>query len=275
MAKIKLGQVEYINCLPVYHTLEESAQAMNLELVRGTPAHLNKMFFADKLDCTPLSSIEYARHREACVIVPELCIAADGRVASILLFSRLPVTELDGKTVALTTSSATSVAMLRILLEHYYHVEVNYKEEAPDLDAMLTDAHAALLIGDDALRAHCLVKESGRDLVVTDMGEIWKQFTGEPFVYALWVVRTKFKTSHPRLASQLAESLREARRAGAADLAAVKAKASARTGLPDAVIEDYFRTIRLDFDPAYMRALATFYDWAYKSGLIEERVRLD
>ena len=275
MARIRLGQVEYINCLPVYHTLEEGPLTLDLELVKGPPSILNKMLLAGQLDCTPLSSIEYARHRDQCVIVPDLCIAADGRVASILLFSRLPVTELEGKTVALTTSSATSVAQLRILLEHYFHVDVRYVSEAPDLDAMLDRAEAALLIGDDALRAHLSLRTSPRDLVVTDMGETWKQFTGDPFVYALWVVRTKFAVEHPRLTSRLAAALKEAREAGAANLAAVRAKAVTRTGLPDDVVDDYFRTIKLDFDPLYRRALTNFYDWAYKSGLTEERVRLD
>jgi len=275
LAKIRLGQVEYINCLPVYHTLEEGPRTLDLELVKGTPACLNRMLFADQLDCTPLSSIEYARHRDRCVIVPELCIAADGRVASILLFSRLPVTELEGKTVALTTSSATSVAMLRILLEHYFHVEVNYLSEPPDLDAMLAKAEAAILIGDDALRAHLAVRTGASDIIVTDLGETWKQFTGDPFVYALWVVRSAFAIEHPRLTSRLAAALKEAREAGGANLAPVQAKAAQRTGLPDDVIEDYFHTIKLDFDPAYRRALTNFYDWAYKSGLIEERVLLD
>lgn len=275
MTRIRLGQVDYINCLPVYHSLEEGPLPLDLELVRGTPSALNKLFFAGQLDCTPLSSIEYARNRDRCVIVPGLCIAAGGRVASILLFSRLPVTELEGKTVALTTSSATSVAMLRILLEHYFHVDVHYVSEAPELGTMLSRAEAALLIGDDALRAHIGVRTSPGGVIVTDLGETWKQFTGDPFVYALWVVRSAFAVEHPRLTGRLAASLKEARETGAADLAVVRAKAVKRTGLPDDVVEDYFRTIKLDFDPIYRRALTNFYDWAYKSGLTEERVRLD
>ena len=273
MTRIRLGQVDYINCLPVYHALEEGRRPLDLELVKGTPAVLNRMLLAGELDCTPLSSIEYARHPDRLVILPDLCIAADGRVASILLFSRLPVTELEGQTVALTTSSATSVAMLRILLEHYFHVEVRYTAMAPDLDAMLAEAQAALLIGDDALRTHHRLADP--DVLVTDLGEVWKQFTGDPFVYALWVVRAAFAAEHPRLTSRLAAALKESRQAAVADPAPVLAKAAARTGLPGAVIEDYFATIRLEFDQSYRRALANFYDWAYKSALIEERVRLD
>jgi len=275
MARIRLGQVDYINCLPVYHTLEEGPLALDLELVRGTPSALNAMLFAGQLDCTPLSSIEYARHRDRLVIVSDLCVAADGRAASILLFSRQPVTELEGKTVALTTSSATAVAMLRILLLHYFHVDAHYVTRAPSLTGMLADCDAALLIGDDALRASLSVPVSHPGVIITDLGEAWKQFTGDPFVYALWAVPASFAAEHPRLAGRLAATLGEARETGAANPAAVQAKAVQRTGLPPDVVEDCLRTIRLDFDPVYRRALNNFYDWAYKSGLTEERVRVD
>ncbi|HHW42307.1 hypothetical protein GFC01_07170 [Desulfofundulus thermobenzoicus] len=275
MAAIRLGQVEYLNCLPVYHALEEGLIPFDGELVKGPPTSLNRLFLEGNLHITPASSIEYARHPDRCIILPRLSIAADGRVASILLFSHLPVTELEGRKVLVTTSSATSVVLLRVLFEHYYHVEVEFCPAPPDLTTMMAMGDGALLIGDDAMQAHQQVIQQGLPLLVTDLGQAWKDFTGEKMVYALWLIRRDFAEAHPEETTALAELLFQARQVGMADLPALIQKARRRTGLPLPVLEDYFTIIRHDFDESYRRGLLTFYDYAYKSGIIEERVRLD
>lgn len=275
MTSIRLGQVEYLNCLPVYYAFEEGLLPLDGELVKGPPTKLNRMFLEGELDVTPLSSIEYARNTGECIILPRLSIAADGRVASILLFSYLPVTELEGKKVYVTTSSATSVVLLRVLFEHYYHVEVEFCAAEPDLLTMLKLGDGALLIGDDAMHAHQQVLQENLPVVVTDLGQAWKDFTGEKMVYALWVIRREFAESHPEETTALAELLYRSRGMGMSDLPALIEKARRRTGLPLPVLEDYFNIIRHDFDEDYRRALLTYYDYAYKSGLIEERVKLE
>ncbi|MEW5763066.1 MAG: menaquinone biosynthesis protein [Bacillota bacterium] len=271
---IRLGQVDYLNCLPVYYPLETGQVALDVELVRGVPTYLNRLFLDGELDITPLSSIEYARHPEKCVILPDISISSDGRVGSILLFSRLPVTELDGRKICLPSSSATSVALLRILLEHYYHVEADFETTVPDLDLMLARADAGLLIGDDALLAHQKVLAGGRGLLVTDLGAAWKEFTGEKMVFALWVIRRDFALAHPEETGSVSRAFLRAREISMAHREELIAAARRRRGLPRPVLEDYFDIIRHEFDPSYRRALLTFYDYAYKSGLIEERVGL-
>ncbi|MCL6634277.1 MAG: menaquinone biosynthesis protein [Peptococcaceae bacterium] len=274
MSRMRLGQVDYINCLPVYHALEEGLIPLEVELVKGPPTRLNSLFLSGELETTPLSSIEYARHTGCCYILPGLSISADGRVASILFFSKIPVTELDGKKVCLSESSATSVALLKVLFDHYYQVEVEFETAPPDLDTMMEKADGALLIGDDAMLAHQRVIEAGLPYHVTDLGEAWKQFTGEKMVYAVWVVRKDCADSCPEKVDLLVNTLLEAKKIGLGQPAALIAKAQKRTGLPLPVLEDYFETIRHDFDEDYRRALLTFYDYAYKSGLIDERVKL-
>ncbi|MGB9804229.1 menaquinone biosynthetic enzyme MqnA/MqnD family protein [Desulfofundulus sp.] len=274
MNGLRLGQVEYLNCLPVYHALEEGLLPLDGELVKGPPTRLNHMFLEGALHCTPLSSIEYARHAGDCFILPHLSIASDGRVASILFFSYLPITELDGKKVCVTTASATSVVLLRILFEHYYHVEAEFHPVKADLKTMLEMGDGALLIGDDAMLAHQQVIREELPLFITDLGEAWKDFTGEKMVYAVWVVRKQFAEVHPRETDALAELLYRSREIGMADLPVLLKKAHWLTGLPLPVLKDYFRIIHYDFDGDYRRALLTFYDYAYKSGIIEERVKL-
>ncbi|ACX51817.1 protein of unknown function DUF178 [Ammonifex degensii KC4] len=272
---LRLGWVDYLNCLPIYYPLErgEIKPPFMLELVKGVPTELNRLYLAGELQATPLSSIEYARHPEVSYILPGPVIAADGRVGSILLFSRLPVTELEGAKVALTSASATSVALLKILLAFYYHVEPEYLVCPPVLEDMLQAAEAALLIGDDALRAHEEVKRKGEKLYVLDLGEAWKEFTGEKMVFALFTVRADFAEENPEKATGLARLLSEAKEWGLGHLEEVKEAAQESSGLSPEVIEDYFTLLRYEWDEACRRSLLLFYDYAYKLGLVEERVK--
>lgn len=274
MSGLRLGKVDYINCLPVYHALEEGLLPLEVELVKGTPTQLNRLFLDGKIEATPISSIEYARNIDCCFILPELSISADGRVDSILFFSRIPVTELEGKKVCLADSSATSVVLLKVLLEHYYHVDVQYETAPPDLDKMMDVADGALLIGDDAMKAHYRVEQQGLPYHVTDLGEAWKQFTGEKMVYAVWVVRKAYAEANPQEVDLICRSLQESKDIGQIHMPEIIAKAQKKSGLPLPLIEEYFKTIKHDFNEDYRRSLLTFYDYAYKSGLIDERVRL-
>ncbi len=274
MSGLRLGQVEYLNCLPVYYALENGLIPFDGELVKGTPAMLNRLFLNGELDVTPISSIEYARNPEKCTIIPKLSISSNGRVASILFFSKVPITEMEGKKVYVTTSSATSVALLKILFEHYYHVAVELHPARPDLVSMLEDGEGALLIGDDAMLAHRKVINEGWKILVTDLGEAWKEFTGERMVYAIWVVRKEIAREQPGKVKDLSRTLQQSRKMSMAETVLLLKEAHRLTGLSYPVLEDYFKIIRHSLSPGYRRGLLTFYDYAYKSGLIEERVKL-
>ncbi len=276
MRKIRLGYIDYINCLPVYYAIEQGQVPVSAEMVKGPPTKMNKMFIEGKLDITPISSIEFARHSEKAIILPEVSISADGAVESILLFSKVPVTELDGLRVSLTTSSATSAALLKILFEHYYHVGVEYSAEEPDLKRMLRHSDAALLIGDDAMLARETVRKSGSDsLHITDLGSAWKEFTGLRMIYALWVINRKFTAAHPEEVGSISKAFIEAKEYGFANVPDLVDRAHRKTGLPVKVLKEYFDTIKYSFGKEEQKALLTFYDYAYKSGLIEERVKLN
>jgi len=272
---LRLGQVEYMNCIPVYHALEEGLLVSDIELVKGPPTKLNNMFLNGELDITPISSIEYAKHVDKCIILPNLSISADGKVESILFFSRLPLIELEGKTVSVTTSSATSVVLLRILLEHYYHVDVEIIPAPPNLHAMLDRADGALLIGDDAMQAHREVLLENRNIIVTDLGEVWKHFTGLKMVYAIWVVRSELAETAPHIVEQASHLLYESKLIGLAHRDALVQKAHRRSGLPFEIVDHYIDTIHHNLDETERKALLTYYDFAYKSGIIEERVKLN
>lgn len=276
MKKIRLGYIDYLNCLPVYYAIEGGHVPIEARMVKGPPTKLNTMFIEGKLDITPISSIEFARHSDSAVILPNMSISADGNVESILLFSKVPVTELEGAKVSLTSSSATSVALLKILFEHYYQVKVEYVTQKPNLEIMLKKADAALLIGDDALLARAGDLSWGRkSLYVTDLGNSWKEFTGLKMIFALWVIHKNFVQDHPDDVASVSNAFLAAKDYGFRNVDKLIDKARVKSGLSDSVLAKYFETIRYEFGEEEQKALLTYYDYAYKSGLIGERVKLN
>ena len=274
MSGLRLGQVDYINCLPVYYALEEGSLPPGLELIKGPPTTLNRLFLEGNLDVTPISSIEYARHPQECIILPDLSITADGQVSSILFFSYLPLTELEGRRICVTDASATSVVLLKILFDHYYHVDVEFTRTPADLRTMLELGDGALLIGDQAMQAKYLVDKQGWNLQVTDLGEAWKLFTGLKMVYAIWVVRRDLAAASPESVDRICSLLQSSRELARTQNNNLLTRARVKSGLPFPLLEKYLTTIQHELGEEEQQALLTFFDYAYKSGLIEERVQL-
>lgn len=187
---LRIGQIEYANCTPLFHVLREQFPCSGYEYVTGVPAELNRMLLAGDIDVCPSSSIEYAYHPERYSILPQLSISSIGAVASVLLFSKVPIEQLNGKKITLSSESATSVNLLKILLIQRYDCTCSYEVASPT--AIPTDdSSALLLIGDSALRASLDVS----DMFVYDLGGLWYSWTGQPFVFALWLCRNEIAAS--------------------------------------------------------------------------------
>ncbi|AVX20461.1 MULTISPECIES: menaquinone biosynthetic enzyme MqnA/MqnD family protein [Carboxydocella] len=277
MASLRLGQVDFINCLPVYTAINQEIITLEAEIVPGPPAQLNRMFLQGELDVTPISSIEYARHADQCLVLPDLSIGADGEVMSLLLFSRIPVTELDHKVIALPNTSATTIALLKILLEHYYHISCDFVTMEPDLTAMLSRAEAALLIGDIAMIEQLKVNSGYYEgIIVTDVGAVWKEMTGESMVYAVWVVKKDFAGEHPQEIARLASALQASLRWGREHEDQLIALAQDRSPwFTEDYLRRYFHTITHSLTEKDIRAMNAFFDYAYKTGILEERVKIE
>ena len=261
---VRLGYIDYLNCLPVYFGIEQGIVDLAVDVRKGRPTAMNRAFLAGELDVTPISSIEYARYADRCVIMPNLSISADGRVASILLFHKRPLSELNGRPVALTAASATSVVLTKIILREQYGVTPDYRVAQPDLTAMLQDHDAALLIGDDALMAALAHPE----IPCADMGSEWKALTGHLMVYALWVARREFAERNPAAMRAVARLFNASQDYSWAHRPEMVAEAVRRRGLPNLVTEDYFDLIRHEFGPRYRRGLRTFLEHAQAIGEI-------
>lgn len=199
---VRVGRIPYINCYPVYGAIDRAIVPLPATLVDGVPSDLNRLMAAGQLDISVISAVAYARDAARYLLLPDLGITSDGAVRSVLLFSHVPAEELDGCRVLLTRSSMTSVALLRLLF-------ANVWQSAPEMaagDAELSDVarfgiephDARLVIGDAALLLGAA--RSARDAAaipagtpsyeyVYDLGAVWKQWTGLPFVFAVWVAQ--------------------------------------------------------------------------------------
>jgi chorismate dehydratase len=236
--RFRLGVVSYLNALPLYRTLETRGE---VEVARVVPSKLAAMLEAGACDAAIMPVVDFLRGvGEA--IISDACIGTKkegaGAVRSVLLFHRAPIEAL--KSVAVDTSSHSSVALLRVLLADAYRVLPPFHEHAPNLAQMLQKHEAALLIGDAALEAKNAVEVSidNPTAHILDLGAAWKELTGLPFVFAAWIARRGLD-QYAR--DDLARVLGAARDEGIADLKTVVAQNPIQTGIPDAQIEEYLR----------------------------------
>jgi chorismate dehydratase len=256
---IRLGHIDYSNCVPVHALLLEKG-ADGIELVRDVPSALNAALAAGRIDVAPCSSIEYARHASEYSIMPGLAIGSEGPVQSILLESAVPLDQLDGATIAIPTASATSVVLLRALLEirHGIHPLYEWFDQTDDDDPIAHGAAAALRIGDIALRRGT---PAGRD--ATDLGAQWSSWTGLPFAFAVWQVRRDADSTETRKLARLLHESVAWFRTHDRDLAERYAPAF---GLPSDRLLRYWHSLRFDLDPSMRKGLLHFYELAARLG---------
>ncbi len=250
-----MGRISALNMYPIYHGLERAARPM-LSFTDGVPTALNRALLEGDLDVSAVSSIAYARHAGELSLMPVASITADGAVDSIQLFSRVPFEEV--RSVAVTPHSATSVALLRILLGPGAPFEP--LAEAPE--AALARVDGVLLIGDEALAG----LRAGTGAHRTDLGALWRERTGRPMVFAVWAARADAARDRADALADLADLLRGARAAHLADPEAVVTAAAARFPFPADFIRGYLTRLRYEFGPAERTGLETFLRLARESG---------
>jgi chorismate dehydratase len=180
MSIVRIGAVSYLNARPLVVGLESRRDRFAVRY--DLPSTCARLLHSHEIDLGLIPSIEYLRG-EGYAIVPDCAVASDGPVASVALFTKVPIEGV--RTVALDTSSRTSVALTRVMTAKYFDIAPRFIDEGPDLELMVQRADAALLIGDPALFADH--RRMGLDKI--DLGQAWKDFTGLPFVYACWTGR--------------------------------------------------------------------------------------
>jgi chorismate dehydratase len=248
---VRLGSVSFLNARPLVWGLDAHGDRFNVRF--DLPSRCASLLHAGDIDVGLIPSIEYVAGDYA--IVPGVGIVSEGEVASVALFARGPVESV--RSIALDTSSRTSVALTRVLCARHFGIQPTYVHAAPDLDRMLAQADAALVIGDPAL----FVDTEARGLNKVDLGAAWTAMTGLPFVYAFWAGRPG------AMSGEDVALLQAARDAGVREHAAIAREFFPSDPEKQAIAERYLRTnIRHDVGTREQEALALFFNLAASAG---------
>jgi chorismate dehydratase len=266
---VRVGRIGYINCAPVYGAIDRGVVPLpaGVELVTGTPAELNDLLVAGELDVSVISAIEYARHSKDLVLLPDIAISCDGPVRSVALFSRRTVGQLDGRTVLLSASSRTSVALLELLCREVWKVAPKFAEaraEAQDLDALAALPHEAVLVIGDAALA---VAARGTYPHRYDLGAEWKQWTGLPFVFAVWAAR---RVADPVAVRRGHEALLASRAWGLAHLNELADAAAVACNVQRTTCLEYLSGLDYAFTYKHLAGLTDFFRRLAADGIVPD-----
>ena len=264
---MRIGRIPYINCYPVYGAIDRGIVALDAELVDGVPTDLNQRMAAGDLDISVVSAVEYARESERYLLLPDLAISCDGPVRSVMLFAKRPAGELTSRNVIVSRSSMTSVALLELLLESVWHSNPRFVlGDAEVRDVVMddpTDADARLVIGDAALVLSSNHRQ--RYPYVYDLGQTWKEWTGQPFVFAVWVAQRSTDVKNALLAHA---GLIASRNWGLEHLAELAEQAHVATGVQRKVCAKYLSGLDYGLSYPHLAGLTEFYRRLVKRGRI-------
>ena len=252
--RLRVGHIQFLNCLPLYWGLARSGALPQVELVKDTPDRLSDALVAGDLDLGPVSVAEYLNHPGDLLVLPELAVGSDGPVLSVVLAARCPLPDI--QRVALGSTSRTSVLLARMLLEQRYGLHPEYESMPPDLTTMLLDADAAVLIGDDALRATHAAPEVG--LHVYDLGQQWRDWAGVPMVFAIWAVRRDVMDRRPGEVKEVHAGFVRSLHMALQEIDLIAEEAAQWEPFSAAELARYFRTLDFRLGEAQLAGLAEF-----------------
>jgi chorismate dehydratase len=259
----RVGHIQFLNCLPIYWGLMRSGALLGVDLHKDTPDQLSAALISGELDIGPISLVEYLRHADELLLLPELAVGSDGPVQSVLMLSTVDPAALDGRRVALGSTSRTGVLLARMLLESRLGVRPEYFRCPPDLGQMLLEADAAVVIGDVALRAH---HAPDLGLFETDLGAAWRDWTGLPMVFAVWAVRRDFAAAHPGIVKEVHDAFLASRELCLAELDTVALAAARWEPFSASALATYFRAIDFSLGERQVAGLREFASRAAAAG---------
>ncbi|MFC0559878.1 menaquinone biosynthetic enzyme MqnA/MqnD family protein [Halalkalibacter alkalisediminis] len=267
-----IGEISYTNILPFFYYLDrDKLQRQQCSFVPQVPAQLNQAMAAGKIDVGGISSFAYAENSTHFTLLPNLSVTSYGPVGSIFLFSKKPLQQLGGAKIALTSSSATSVNLLKVVLEHFYSLEVSYTTMTPDLKKMLVEHDACLLIGDDAILAK---HEVGKSYYCYDLGDIWYKHTGLPMTFAVFAVRNETLNEHPSLIGAVYRSFLESKKMSETNQYELMIDDILKTHGGEKKFWDmYFQNLCNDFGEQEQKGLDYFYELLFQMGYLPNQVK--
>lgn len=261
----RISASSYSNTAPLIWSFLYGSNHGKVEMILdNAPARSAELLAQDRVDAGLVPVIAY-QLLDGVKLIPDVCVGAKERVRSVCLITRGSDIE-DVRSVSLDVSSKTSVALTRILFREFVGFEPEWRSAEPNIDAMLTASDAALLIGDPAL-ALSQPSAAGDGLKIRkfDLAELWKQYTGFGFVFAMWMTR---KGSAP-------VDFASARDEGLAHIGEIAS--NYQTDIPigrENLIKYLSENISYSTDESMQKGLELYFELAHKHKLIERNREL-
>ena len=251
---LNIGQVDFINCLPINLPIELGEIDINAKIIKAVPSELNRKILSGEIDIAPVSSYAYITNKDKLTPIADLCIASNGPADSVLLFSQLPIEELDGAKIALSSASATSNKLLEIILKEFLNVKHCRGEVTSPLQS--DNFPARLLIGDHALFEF---SQMPRNIFIYDLGSLWKKHTGLPMVFGMWVARKDIVEKYPDEIQIISSQLRKSKQIGLTTaFDKVVKKAQEKVLISKEFYSTYFQHLSYDFTEEHKKGLEAF-----------------
>lgn len=261
MRRLRISAISYLNTAPLMWDFEHGEAGRNFDISYTLPSSCARALAEGSADLGIIPAAAYAQI-PGLQILPDVAIASRRAVRSILLVSQIPVELV--RTVALDTSSMTSVALTKILFEKWLGGGREFVTMEPNIEKMLEECDAGLLIGDPALRV------DRRKYHTLDLAEEWIRYTGKPFVFAFWAVREQaLREADPGL--DIGAIFRESRDHGLQpeSLKHIEREWAPRLGLTEEDVRTYLtENIHYQLDAGCLQGLRLFYEYAHKIGAL-------
>ncbi|HUI10674.1 MAG TPA: aminofutalosine synthase MqnE [Bacteroidota bacterium] len=257
-----VGKIPYLNSVPFYAAFGGG----RFSILPVVPRRMGMLAARGELDAGPFSLMDYIAREESMSLLG-WCIATRDQVKSVMLFSREGWRDLEGKRIGITDDTATSVHLLRVLLEQKYGVHARLERMHQGVNAY-GDFDAVLLIGDEALRRN----KRGLDgfELVYDLAREWYEWQKLPFVFAVWAARKALPAPvHEELSSLLARSLALC----GSDFIPAAGAHGRRIGLTDGETQEYLAGFNYTLGEREREAIAVFRRLALPSGLAADGMR--
>ncbi len=267
---VNLGRIVYMNVAPVYYGLDNGLKPDWLNIVSAPPSILNNMMAKNELDISPVSSVAYAKNQDKWLLLPDLSIACFGRVMSVILVSKKPFEKLTDNKVIITDKSAAAAELLKLLfsIKRVKPVFETMPIQCPD--EIKKSADAALIIGDKALKEKWHVHFDH----IYDLGQMWLELTGLPFVFALWAVRKSFADKQPEVVSSIIKLFGLSKEEGRKNLEDIAKKASEILGIDIDICKKYYELLNYNLDPQQLKGLTSFFEKLYHKKILPQKVQL-
>jgi chorismate dehydratase len=261
MKRLRISAISYLNTAPLMWDFEHGKPGAGFDISYTLPAQCAASLRDGSTDIGIIPAVAYCSIPDLAVI-PGVAIASRRAVRSILLVSKVPLDKI--RTVALDTSSITSVVLAKVLFAKWWGGQRAFSAMAPDIGQMLKEHDAGLVIGDPALQI------DRSQYVTYDLAEEWIRFTGKPFVFAFWAVR---QVALPDIVSgfDLAAIFQQSRDHGLKpeNVDHITREWAPRLGLSEAMVKEYLtHSIHYSLDAECLAGLRLFYQYAVECGVL-------